>query len=148
LANMVFDHAPGIRVQGDVVSLAAHKAQFSDPETQALARIERAFRDAGLQPAAPPQILAGAKIDGPNARGLLENLIKSQKLVRVSAELVFHADVIAHIRKSLSAHKGRRFSVPEFKEWTQVSRKYAIPLLEYFDHQRVTRRDGDSRVVL
>jgi selenocysteine-specific elongation factor len=69
-------------------------------------------------------------------------------LVRISDELVFHADVVAHIRRSLAAHKGRRFSVPEFKEWTQISRKYAIPLLEYLDRQRVTRREGDARVVL
>jgi selenocysteine-specific elongation factor len=56
--------------------------------------------------------------------------------------------VIAHIRKSIAVHKGRRFSVPEFKSWTQISRKYAIPLLEYLDHQKVTKREGDNRVVL
>jgi selenocysteine-specific elongation factor len=61
---------------------------------------------------------------------------------------VYHADVIAHVRKSLTAHKGRKFSIPEFKEWTQISRKYAIPLLEYLDRIHVTRRDGDSRIVL
>jgi selenocysteine-specific elongation factor len=56
--------------------------------------------------------------------------------------------VIAHIRNSLSSHKGRRFSVPEFKDWIQISRKYAIPLLEFLDHQRVTKREGDLRVIL
>lgn len=148
LANLIFDGAPGIRIRADVISLATHKPQFSDPETQAMARIERVFRDAGFQPAPPPELLAAANIKGSNSRGLLETLIKSQRLVRVSPDLVFHADVIAQIRKSVAAHKGRRFSVPEFKEWTRVSRKYAIPLLEYLDHQRVTRRDGDSRIVL
>ena len=48
----------------------------------------------------------------------------------------------------LSQHKGARFSVAEFKDWTGVSRKYAIPLLEWLDRERLTRRDGDSRVVL
>jgi selenocysteine-specific elongation factor len=38
--------------------------------------------------------------------------------------------------------------VPEFKSWTNISRKYAIPLLEYLDRQHVTRRDGDARIVL
>ena len=75
-------------------------------------------------------------------------MIKGNRLVRVSGDLIFHSEVIAHIRTSLAKHKGRRFSVPEFKDWVQISRKYAIPLLEYLDHQRVTRRDGDSRVVL
>jgi len=74
--------------------------------------------------------------------------VKSGKLIRVSNDLVFHAEVIAHIRASLAAHKGRRFTVADFKSWTNISRKYAIPLLEYLDHQRVTKRDGDFRVVL
>ena len=79
---------------------------------------------------------------------VLETLIKNRSLIRISGDLIFHADAIAHIRKSLAAHKGRRFSVPEFKEWTRISRRYAIPLLEYLDRERVTRRDGDVRVVL
>jgi selenocysteine-specific elongation factor len=148
LAALVFDNAPAFRIQGDVVALRTHKAQFSAQETDALSKIERAFRQAGFQPPAPLEVLRSAGVDAKRARGLLEQLIKAQKLVRVSDTLIFHADVIGHVRKSLSAHKGRRFSVPEFKDWTQISRKYAIPLLEYLDHQHVTRRDGDARVVL
>jgi selenocysteine-specific elongation factor len=62
--------------------------------------------------------------------------------------LLFHADVLEHLRKSLAAHRGRRFTVPQFKEWTSVSRKFAIPLLEYLDREHVTRRESDTRVVL
>lgn len=147
-AKLVLDRAPGLRVQGDVVSLAAHQAQLSSRETQALSKIEHAFRQAAFQPPSPGEVLQSAGLDPSRARGLLEALIKGQKLVRVSENLIFHAEVIAHVRKSLSLHKGRRFSVPEFKEWTRISRKYAIPLLEYLDHQHVTRREGDARVVL
>ena len=93
-------------------------------------------------------MLRDAGLDVNKARGLLEALIKKERLVRVAENLIFHRDVIAHVRTSLASHKGRRFSVPEFKEWTQISRKYAIPLLEYLDHQRVTRRDGDARIIL
>ena len=57
-------------------------------------------------------------------------------------------EVVTHIRKSLAAHKGRSFTVPEFKEWIQISRKHAIPLLEFLDREHVTRRDGDRRIVL
>jgi hypothetical protein len=96
-------------VQGDLVSLASHKAQRSTEETQALLRIERAFRDAGFQPPAPLEVLALAKVNPSHARGLLETLIK---------------------------------------EWARISRKYAIPLLEYLDHQHVTSRQGDLRIVL
>ena len=52
------------------------------------------------------------------------------------------------MRELLAARKGQRFGVAEFKEWTGVSRKYAIPLLEFLDREQVTRREGDERVVL
>jgi selenocysteine-specific elongation factor len=55
---------------------------------------------------------------------------------------------MAQLRGMLGARKGQRFAVPQFKEWTGISRKYAIPLLEYLDRVRVTRREGDQRVVL
>ncbi len=148
LANVIFADFPAVRVQGDVVSLTAHSARFSEPETQALMKIEGAFRQAGFQPPAITEVLKSAGTDPKTSRSLLETLIKSQKLVRVSEELVFHADAIAQIRESLAGRKGRKFSVPEFKDWTQISRKYAIPLLEYLDQQHVTRREGDARVVV
>jgi selenocysteine-specific elongation factor len=148
LAAAVFDRCPGIGVQGDVVALASHKAQFNDNDTRALAKIEGIFRQAGFQPPSPKEVLNSTGTDAKQARSLLEMLIKNKALVRISEDLIFHGDAIAHIRKSLAAHKGRRFSVPEFKEWTQISRKYAIPLLEYLDRERVTRRDGDIRIVL
>jgi selenocysteine-specific elongation factor len=52
------------------------------------------------------------------------------------------------LRQTLATRKGVRFSVADFKDWTGVSRKYAIPLLEYLDREHLTRRDGDARVVL
>lgn len=148
VAAVLFEDFPAIRIHGDTISLAAHTAQFSRSEQEALSRIEQAFRSGAFQPPAASEVLRSAGPDSNKSRALLETLIKSGRLVRVSEDLVFHADVIAHIRKSLVAHKGRRFSVPEFKTWTQISRKYAIPLLEYLDRQKVTKREGDNRVVL
>lgn len=148
LAAAVFDGLPEIRMEGDLVALAGHRAQFTNQETQALSRMEQIFRAASFQPPALIDVLKASGLDPKKARGLVELLIKQQRLVRVSEDLVFHADAIAHIRKSLAARKGRGFSVPEFKDWTQISRKYAIPLLEYLDRQRITRREGDLRIVL
>jgi selenocysteine-specific elongation factor len=148
LASVIFDGFPSVRVRGDVVALTTHSAQLTPDQTQALSKIEGAFRQAGFQPPPACEILRSVGADEKKGRGLLESLIKAQKLVRVSEDLIFHSEAVAHIRKSLSSHKGRKFSVPEFKEWMQVSRKYAIPLLEYLDRQHVTRREGDMRVVL
>ena len=148
LANLVLTGFEAVRIAGDLVALSTHKPRLSDGQTLALTRIEQEFRKAAYQPQPPAEVLRMTGSDPKTGRSLLENLIKNGKLVRVSEDLVFHAEVIARIRNSLAAHKGRRFSIPEFKEWTQLSRKYAVPLLEYLDHQRVTKRDGDSRVVL
>ncbi|MGH9772519.1 MAG: selenocysteine-specific translation elongation factor [Candidatus Acidiferrales bacterium] len=145
LAAIVFDF-PAVRTARESISLRDHQAKFSDLESALLQKIEAAFRQAGMQPPAAGDVLNG--MDAKKARSLLEALVKSRRLVRVSEGLIFHADAIAQIRQSLSAQKGRKFSVPEFKTWTGVSRKYAIPLLEYLDRERVTRREGDRRIVL
>jgi len=149
VAAELFADFPAIRLQGDTIALATHEPSFSEQDMTVLSKIEQLYRKAGFQPPSIAEALnsAGLTKSG-KARELLETLIKNKRLIRLPGDLVFHADVIAHIQQSLAAHKGRRFSVPEFKEWTHVSRKYAIPLLEYLDHQRITRREGDLRVVL
>ena len=63
-------------------------------------------------------------------------------------DLIFHAEAIEALKAILADKKGQRFGVGEFKEWTGISRKYAIPLLEFMDRERVTRREGDQRLVL
>jgi selenocysteine-specific elongation factor len=70
--------------------------------------------------------------------------------VRVSEDLVFHGEAIRKLRRLLVQHKSKsdRINVGAFKDLAQVSRKYAIPLLEYLDRERVTRRAGDERILL
>jgi selenocysteine-specific elongation factor len=148
LAAIVFSNFPPVRVQGEVISLSNHRAQLNDGQMRALAQIESAFRKGGFQPPLPSEVLQAINGDDKQGRTLLESLVKGKRLVRISENVIFHSDVIAHICTSLAAHKGRRFSVPEFKQWMDISRKYAIPLLEYLDREHVTRREGDMRVVL
>jgi selenocysteine-specific elongation factor len=77
-------------------------------------------------------------------------LINGGELVRVG-ELVFHRQALDELRARLRQYKiehGAQLDVGLFKDLTGVSRKYAIPLLEYLDRQRVTRRVGDMREIL
>jgi selenocysteine-specific elongation factor len=94
------------------------------------------------------EVLGKSGVEANRARNILQLLLRDKRLVRVSDELVFHASAIHSLRELLAKKKGARFAVPEFKDWTGVSRKYAIPLLEFLDRERVTRREGDSRTVL
>jgi selenocysteine-specific elongation factor len=75
-------------------------------------------------------------------------LLRQGRLVRVSGDLVFHRAALDGLRARLAPLKGQRLTVPQFKDLAGVSRKYAIPLLEYLDRERATRRDGDERLVL
>ena len=137
-----------IAVDGDIVRLASHKPVLREEEERASASIERAFEQAGL--AVPPvaETLASSGIELKRARSILQLLLRDKKLVRVTDELVFHHSAIATLKALLAARRGERFGVAAFKDWTGVSRKYAIPLLEYLDREHLTRRDKDERIVL
>ena len=87
-------------------------------------------------------------MEATRARTLLHILLREKRLIRVSEDLVFHATAVDRLRELLAARRGARFAVPDFKTWTGISRKYAIPLLEFLDRERLTRRDGDTRMVL
>jgi selenocysteine-specific elongation factor len=89
-------------------------------------------------------------VDAERSRRLLQSLLREKALIRVSPELVFHSSAIAALLETLRGSKkaGESIRVPEFKELAGISRKYAIPLLEYLDRSKVTRRIGDDRVLL
>ncbi|HLW77626.1 MAG TPA: selenocysteine-specific translation elongation factor [Bryobacteraceae bacterium] len=149
LLDLVLASAAGeIVVEGDLVRLASHNVAFKSDESQALEKLENAFKTAGLSVPATPEVLAQSGVDAARARTLLQILIRDRQLIRVSTDLIFHASAIARLRALLAPRKGSRFSVSDFKTWTGASRKYAIPLLEFLDRERVTRREGDSRIVL
>ncbi len=135
-----------IVLEGDIVRLASHRVALKQDEEAATAKIEALFRDAGLAVPATSEVLAKSGIEPSRARTLLQILLKNRKLIRVSDELIFHSSAIDALKKTLQ--KGARFSVTDFKDLTGISRKYAIPLLEFLDRERVTRREGDSRIVL
>jgi selenocysteine-specific elongation factor len=75
-------------------------------------------------------------------------LLRDKRLIRVNEDLILHAATMDRLRELLAARRGTRFAVSDFKTWTGISRKYAIPLLEFLDRERLTRRDGDARLVL
>jgi selenocysteine-specific elongation factor len=148
LLDAILADAKEIVVEGETVRLRSHRVVLKEDEEQARAKIEGAFEQAGLAVPAVAEVLAKSGVEAARARSILQILIREKRLVRVSEDLVFHHGAIARLRELLAAHKGQRFNVPAFKEWTGISRKYAIPLLEYLDREHLTRREGDERLVL
>ena len=147
-AFLLDDLLAGVVVEGETVRLASHRVALQRDDEIELARLEAVFAKAGLAVPALADALAQSKLDPARARTLLQILLKNRRLIRVNLELVIHSIAADAVRAMMASRKGSRFSVGEFKEWTGVSRKYAIPLLEWLDRERVTRRDGEQRVVL
>ena len=140
--------AASVVVEGDIVRLAAHKLVLREDEERARGSIESAFEQAGLAVPAWTETLAKSGVELKRARSILQILIRDGKLIRINDDLVFHHSAIGTLKSLLSQRRSESFGVPAFKEWTGVSRKYAIPLLEYLDRERITRRQGDERIVL
>jgi len=148
LLDALLARSSGIVLGGELVRLASHSLVLKDDEQRALTSIERAFESAGLVVPSPAEVLAGSGVEAGRARSLLQLLLREKRLIRVSEDLVFHASALARLRGLLAAHRGERFSVAEFKMWTGVSRKYAIPLLEHLDREHLTRREDNYRLVV
>ena len=117
-----------IVVEGDIVRMAAHKVVLREEEERARETIERAFEQAGLAVPAVAEVLSQSRVELKRARSILQILIREKKLVRVTEELVFHHSAIRTLKELLASHRSERFGVPAFKDWTGISRKYAIPL--------------------
>jgi selenocysteine-specific elongation factor len=139
-----------IEFSGDLVRLAGRSVAMKDEEAESQKTIENAFAAAGLKVPALKDVLAGLKVDKVRAQKIVTLLLRDKVLVKISEDLVFHRDSLADLRKRMTAQKAQspKIDVARFKDLTGVTRKYAIPLLEYLDREHVTRRVGDERVIL
>ncbi len=135
---------------GELVRQAGRQVTLDDAEASARNSIAAAFERAGLAAPSMKEVLDSVPMDAPRKQKLLQLLLKDRVLVRVTPDLVFHHSALDRLKQLLAQHKLRnaKINVGQFKELAGVSRKYAIPLLEYLDRERVTRRAGDERIIL
>ena len=139
-----------LEASGEIVHLPGRGVVMKDEEAESQKIIEHAFASAGLKVPALKDVLTGLKVDRARAQKIMTLLLRDKVLVKISEDLVFHRDALLDLRKRMSSEKARspKLDVARFKDVTGVSRKYAIPLLEYLDREHVTRRVGDERVIL
>jgi selenocysteine-specific elongation factor len=142
--------AKKLELAGEVVRLPGRGVEMKDEEADSKARIEQAFASAGLKVPALYEVLGALKVDKLRAQKIVTLLLREKVLLKISDDLVFHRSALDQLRKQVAQQKSKspRMDVAQFKELTGVSRKYAIPLLEYLDRERVTRRVGDAREIL
>ncbi len=155
----VFEHvlarlAAEQRLTGrDRLALAGHRLALSPEEERARSGIERLFLDAGLKPPEASEIPGALGIRPDIADRMVKLLVRQKTLVRVETH-VFHEKALERLREDVAELKRSagatsvRLDVAAFKERYGLTRKYAIPLLEYLDRERLTRRVGEGRVLI
>lgn len=140
----------------DIVRLSGHSVGLSERDADLSKRIEDLYLNAGVEAPSLDEAMTKAGVSAaqrPQARRLMQLMIDDRRLVRIQGEMFMHARVLEDLRARLQRYAAqhepeRLIDVAAFKDLAGVSRKYAIPLLEYFDREQVTRRAGDKRLIL
>ena len=145
-----------IASEKDIVRAISHNLELSSDETILRERLEKIYRSAKLEvPKLEDALLdaiRGTKSDKNHARKVFQLLLNSGEIVKISDEFYFAKievdNLIANLKKYAETADDKFIDVPKFKDIAGISRKYAIPLLEYFDREKITRRAGDKRLIL
>jgi len=140
----------------ELVRARQHSLELSPGDAQLRDRLAQVYQKAALEAPTIDEAMEQASVssgDRTHGRKILQVLIDGGVLVRVQGDLFFHRESLDRLRAQLHAYAAshepdRTIDVSAFKDLARVSRKYAIPLLEYFDRERVTMRQGDRRVIL
>jgi selenocysteine-specific elongation factor len=138
----------GILVQKkENLHLKEHKVTLAQDQEKTRHEVEEIYLKSGLQP--PYFRELEDKFSGNTGRDVLDLMVRAGVLVKVKEDLYFHKDVIESLKERLIAYLKRKGEIdtPQFKDMTNASRKYTIPLLEYFDSSQLTVRVGDKRVL-
>jgi selenocysteine-specific elongation factor len=146
--------ARGVVRGTDRVSSSAHRPSFSPEDERLRDAVLNALRAGGLKPPDIAEVAAKASAPLAEVQTLVQRLVREKKLIKLDT-LVMHPEALATLKQEVRALAGAgsrkstvTVDVATFKERYGLSRKYAIPLLEWLDRERVTRREGERRVVI
>ncbi|MFQ6676071.1 MAG: SelB C-terminal domain-containing protein, partial [Fidelibacterota bacterium] len=155
LSAPLFDHVVSglesdgrIEGVGGLVRLEGFRPRFSPKDTALARRVETIVKEAAFTPPTLKEMAAKLDLDESRILDIMHVLKREGHVVDVGRDLWFHADLMAALERDIRNFFRRKGSlaVPEFKSMTRTTRKHAIPLLEYLDRKKVTRRRGDERI--
>jgi selenocysteine-specific elongation factor len=144
---LALDRDGVLAVERERVKLASHQPTLSPQQEALRGELEKLFLSQPFSPPAPAEAIS--RLGGGEAGELYLYLVEAGTLVRLSEDLAFHRRAVEEAREKILAQLEAQGSitVSQFRDLLQTSRRYALPLLEYFDAQRLTRRVGDKRVL-
>ena len=135
----------GIVVSESTVRLPEHEPTLTGEQSKVADAVEREFREGGVNPPMLPDL----SMHGPEVAEVLKLLVDKGALAKITPELYFHREALEGAEKALREYLGAngQMTVSQFRDVIGSSRKYVVPLLEYFDRKRITRRSGDIRTL-
>jgi len=138
-----------VELQSQVVAVPGKGGSLSNETLQSLQRAAEIYRQAGCQPPNWPDAASQLGLNAEEAAEFLAYLLRTGVLVKLSEDVCFHREVLAEAEKMIvGALKEREeLSLAEVRDLLNTSRKYTLPLLEFLDQRRVTKRVGDKRVL-
>ncbi len=137
-----------VRLEGERVAMADHRVVLSPDDAERAERIEDAFRRAGLDPPPIEEVLRG--VGGVRGSWIRDWLVEEGRLVKIRDGRLFHGEALEDLRRKVRefARSSSTIDIGAFKALAGATRKNAIPLLEQFDQERLTRREGNVRRIL
>jgi len=131
----------------EVIRLSGHTVALEADQADVRHKIEQAYLQSGLEPPYFRDLMASLGQNSVPTKDLLTLMLEQGTLIKVKEDLFFHKSVIDDLKKGLVSYlkANGEITTPQFKEMTGVSRKYTIPLIEFFDTSKVTIRIGDIR---
>ena len=131
----------------DMVKLFGHKVALAIDQEDLRNEIERIYRKSRLKPPYFKEVVRELNVSLESAKQVLQLLVETATLVKVKEDLYYHTENLEKLKSKLVDFllQNREISTPQFKDMTGASRKYVIPLIEFFDASNVTIRVGDTR---
>lgn len=136
-----------INVEENMVRLSTHSVSLGQDQTDVRKKILETYQASGLTPPAFKEFCKTERIDPSKSKEVLHVLVDEGLIVKIKEDLYFHQEAITMIRKKLVDFLSinGEITTPQFKDMTGASRKFVIPIIEYFDARNVTIRVGDIR---
>ncbi len=139
-----------LSLQKEMVSLYGREVQLSADGEQLRERIEAFFIESGFQAPSFADLQASVGGDPEDLRRIFYWMIKENILVKIAEDFVYHRRTLEAVKAKIKSRfaQGTRFGVADFKEMLDLTRKHSIPLLEFLDREKFTRRQGNERILL